>query len=60
MDVLTFATLGEGTSVNSRVVLGIKSSALENPIVAEKFLQGVMLSVDKETASKLDLNMATI
>ena len=58
-DVPTFTTPGKGTSVNQGVVLGLEAFALDNPAMAEKLLQGIVLPADKEKASRLDLNMVT-
>ncbi|GFZ19843.1 hypothetical protein Acr_28g0005480 [Actinidia rufa] len=58
-DAPTFAATREGISANLGVVLGLEASAMDNPVVTEKLLQGFILLVDKETMSKLDLNMAT-
>ncbi|GFZ04407.1 hypothetical protein Acr_16g0010310 [Actinidia rufa] len=42
----------------SRSSLGFEAFAINNPDVAEKLLQGVVLPTDKETVDKLDLDMA--
>ena len=58
-DMPTFAAPGEVTSVNPGVVLGLEASTLDNPTMAKKLLQGIVLPVDKETVNKLDLDMET-
>ncbi|PSS04733.1 Na(+)/H(+) antiporter NhaB like [Actinidia chinensis var. chinensis] len=57
-DVPTFAALGEGTSVNLGIILGLESSAIDNPTMAKKLLQGVVLPADKEMVDKLEIDMA--
>ena len=49
-DIPTFMALGEGTSANPGVVLGLEASAIDNPTMAKKLLQGVVLLADKKTA----------
>ncbi|GFZ10051.1 hypothetical protein Acr_21g0006500 [Actinidia rufa] len=48
-DIPAFAALGEGTSANPGVVLGLEAFAIDNPAVEEKLLQGVVLPADKKT-----------
>ncbi|GFZ17514.1 ubiquitin carboxyl-terminal hydrolase-related protein [Actinidia rufa] len=51
---------GEGTSASPDGVLGPQASMLENPVVAEKLLEGVIPPVDKEEVEKLDLGRAIL
>ena len=50
--------LGEGTSANPGDVLGLNASMLENPVVAEKLLEGAIPPFDREEVGKLDLDWA--
>ena len=53
-DAQTSAAPGEGTSANPGILLGLEASAMDNPAMAEKLLQGFILPADKETVSRLD------
>ncbi|PSR89305.1 Transcriptional activator somA like [Actinidia chinensis var. chinensis] len=46
----------EGTLANPGAVFGLNASILENPVVAEKLLEGVIPSLDKEEVGRLDLD----
>ncbi|GFS32283.1 hypothetical protein Acr_00g0021730 [Actinidia rufa] len=52
------AAVGEGTSANPGVVLGLKAFMLGNPAVVGKLLEEVILPADKEEVEKLDLDWA--
>ena len=48
--------VGEGTSTKMGDLLGPIASILENLVVAEKLLEGVIPPQDKEETEKLDIN----
>ena len=50
--------IGEGTSANPGDVLGLNASMMESSTVAEKLLEGVIPSFDKEETGKLDHDRA--
>ena len=49
---------GRGPQLTPEVVLRLKASAMENPIVEAKLLQGLILPIDKGEVVKLDPNRA--
>ena len=49
---------GEGTSTKPSDVLGLNASMLESLLVAEKLLEGMIPSFDREETVKLDLDRA--
>ena len=57
-DIPTFMALGEGTSANPGVVLGLEASSIDNPTVVKKLLQGVVLPANKKTVGELELDVA--
>ncbi|GFY95363.1 hypothetical protein Acr_10g0007480 [Actinidia rufa] len=52
------ATLVGAKGIFIGIFLGFEASAIENPVMAKKLLQGFILPTDKEAVNKLDLDMA--
>ncbi|GFY91037.1 hypothetical protein Acr_07g0012330 [Actinidia rufa] len=57
-DVPAFVVLKEGISALPRVVLGLETSTIDNPIMAEKLFQGIVLPTDKKTVGELEMDVA--
>ncbi|GFY81052.1 hypothetical protein Acr_01g0008610 [Actinidia rufa] len=53
---VTSPTTEESTSANPGVILGLNASILQNPIVTEKLLEGMIPPLNKEEVGKLDLD----
>ena len=58
MGAIPILALEEGTSANPGHVLGLRASMLENLIVVEKLLEGVIPPIDREEVGKLNLDRA--
>ena len=56
--VPTSAAPGEGTLANPEAILRPNASIMENPSVAKKVIQGLILPANKEAVEKLDLDWA--
>ncbi|GFS30442.1 hypothetical protein Acr_00g0011920 [Actinidia rufa] len=60
-DVPTFAAPREGTSANPGVVLEFEASTMNNPAMAEKLFQGIILLANKKTVvENLDNRVAKL
>ena len=59
-DVSSFLALGEVTSANLGIILGLEAFAINNPVVAKILLQGIVLPADKKTVGKLELDVVAV